>query len=178
MTFKKILVAIDRSLQGASVLENALEQGTQSGAELVFLHVIRRPSELQTGPFMGIGTIADIDTYSSLRRFQREQEQRELEKAQQWLQEYIQMAEARGIKATIDCRIGEPSLEICMTAQTWGADLVVLGRRGYQGLSEIVLGSVSNYVLHHAPCTVLVVQSAAQSSDESAGSTVGTGATR
>ncbi len=39
-----------------------------------------------------------------------------------------------------------------------GADLIVLGRRGRTGLAEALLGSVSNYVLHHAPCSVLVVQ--------------------
>ncbi|NEO28803.1 MAG: universal stress protein, partial [Kamptonema sp. SIO4C4] len=35
---------------------------------------------------------------------------------------------------------------------------VIIGRRGRVGLSEILLGSVSNYVLHHAPCAVMVVQ--------------------
>lgn len=33
-----------------------------------------------------------------------------------------------------------------------------MGRRGHKGLSEILLGSVSNYVVHHAPCSVLVLQ--------------------
>ena len=44
------------------------------------------------------------------------------------------------------------------SSQNWEADLIVIGRRGHQGLSEILLGSVSNYVVHHAPCSVLVVQ--------------------
>jgi len=36
--------------------------------------------------------------------------------------------------------------------------LVVVGRRGHSGLSELFLGSVSNYVLHRAPCSVLTIQ--------------------
>jgi phage terminase large subunit GpA-like protein len=33
----------------------------------------------------------------------------------------------------------------------------MVGHRGRTGLSEFLLGSVSNYVMHHAPCSVLVV---------------------
>ena len=37
---------------------------------------------------------------------------------------------------------------------------MVIGRRGHKNISEMFLGSVSNYVMHHAPCSVLVVQGA------------------
>jgi nucleotide-binding universal stress UspA family protein len=33
-----------------------------------------------------------------------------------------------------------------------------MGRRGRTGLSELFLGSVSNYVTHHAPCSVLTLK--------------------
>jgi glycosyltransferase involved in cell wall biosynthesis len=40
----------------------------------------------------------------------------------------------------------------------WDADLVVMGRRGLSGIKEMFLGSVSNYIIHHVPCSVLIVQ--------------------
>ncbi|MEY3330640.1 MAG: hypothetical protein RLZZ115_3525 [Cyanobacteriota bacterium] len=40
----------------------------------------------------------------------------------------------------------------------WGADLVIVGRRNRSELAELFLGSVSNYVVHHVKCSVLVVQ--------------------
>jgi nucleotide-binding universal stress UspA family protein len=43
-------------------------------------------------------------------------------------------------------------------AKSWQADLIVLGRRGLKGISEIFLGSVSNYIVHQALCSVLIVQ--------------------
>ncbi len=48
---------------------------------------------------------------------------------------------------------------ICQMAGTWQADVIVIGNRGRTGLKELFLGSVSNYVLHHAPCSVLTVKS-------------------
>ena len=37
--------------------------------------------------------------------------------------------------------------------------MIVVGSRGLKGLKEMFLGSVSNYVTHHAPCSVLIVRS-------------------
>ena len=48
--------------------------------------------------------------------------------------------------------------EICKLAQEWNADLIVMGRRGHSILSELVLGSVSSYVIHRAHCSVHIVQ--------------------
>jgi len=52
---------------------------------------------------------------------------------------------------------GSPGRVICEIAKAWQADLIILRRRGYSGLTEMLLGSVSNYVLHHAPCSIHVV---------------------
>ncbi|MGL4622525.1 MAG: universal stress protein, partial [Chroococcidiopsis sp.] len=55
---------------------------------------------------------------------------------------------------------------ICDFALAWKADLIVTGRRGRRGLSEFFMGSVSNYVLHHASCSVLTVQSPVQPAEK------------
>ena len=47
--------------------------------------------------------------------------------------------------------------EICQRAKVWQADLIIVGSHGRTGLSELFLGSVSNYVMHHAPCSVMVI---------------------
>lgn len=158
MTFQKILVALDRSSQSRVVFEQALAQALGTGAELLLMHTIRLESDLATGPFLGIGTIADVNMYGSLRQLQQERLQQNLEQARGWLEPMRAEAIARGIVAEINCHGGEPSTAICDRARDWGADLIVIGRRGHQGLTEVVLGSVSNAVVHHAPCSVLVVQ--------------------
>jgi nucleotide-binding universal stress UspA family protein len=56
-----------------------------------------------------------------------------------------------------DVRKGPPEQEIVEMAKEWEADLVVVGTHG-RGFWGRLLGSVSDAVVHHAPCSVLVVR--------------------
>jgi nucleotide-binding universal stress UspA family protein len=53
--------------------------------------------------------------------------------------------------------IGSPEQQIVEKARDWNADLIVVGSHG-RGFWGRLIGSVSNDVVHHAPCTVLVVR--------------------
>jgi nucleotide-binding universal stress UspA family protein len=158
MTFQNILVALDPSEQSAAVFAHALSQAQASHGALLLLHAMRPEHDM---PMVGIGTLADVDLYNSLQEIQREDAQKARAKAEEWLQRYQEQAIAQGIATELALYAEEPGPLICQTALTWGADVVVVGRRGRQGLREVVLGSVSNYVVHHAPCAVLVVQGVA-----------------
>lgn len=52
---------------------------------------------------------------------------------------------------------GDPAAELLEAAETFGADLIVVGSVGLTGGARFLLGSVASSVLHHAPCDVLVV---------------------
>ncbi len=54
--------------------------------------------------------------------------------------------------------IGDAREVILDEAAEWGADLIVLGSHGYRGLNRLMLGSVSDAVATHAPCSVEVVR--------------------
>ena len=54
--------------------------------------------------------------------------------------------------------VGEPGPTICEVAARVGADVVVLGSHGHGWLQRMLIGSVSNHVLQHAPCPVLVMR--------------------
>jgi nucleotide-binding universal stress UspA family protein len=53
---------------------------------------------------------------------------------------------------------GTPESRIVETAEQIGADLIVIGSHGYNAWERLLLGSVSNSVVHHAPCSVMVVR--------------------
>ena len=53
---------------------------------------------------------------------------------------------------------GTPESRIVETAEQMKADMIVMGSHGYNAWERLLLGSVSNSVVHHAPCSVLVVR--------------------
>ncbi len=53
---------------------------------------------------------------------------------------------------------GSPGQVVVEEAERWGADLIVVGSHGYGFWSRTLLGSVSQAIVHHAPCSVLVVR--------------------
>jgi len=53
---------------------------------------------------------------------------------------------------------GDPGVVICDVAADGDFDLVVVGSHGHGVLKRLLIGSVSNHVLQHAPCPVLVVR--------------------
>jgi nucleotide-binding universal stress UspA family protein len=55
---------------------------------------------------------------------------------------------------------GNPAQALLDTAKD--ADLLVVGSRGHGGFTEALLGSVSQHVVHHAPCPVVVVRGGIQ----------------
>jgi len=158
MVFNKILVALDRSSQAAAVFAQALELAQKQESNLMLLHCLTQETQVSTGSFLGIGTLGDVNLYGSLQQQRQEQLQQEVKEVRDWLQTYCQQATTQGVSAELDCQVNDPGIKICEVAKSWGADLIVIGRRGREGLTEILLGSVSNYVVHHAACSVLVIQ--------------------
>ena len=63
-----------------------------------------------------------------------------------------------GVPCTADARVGDPAVELAAAA--WQLDLLVCGSRGRGPLRAVLLGSVTERVLHSAACPVLIVPSA------------------
>jgi nucleotide-binding universal stress UspA family protein len=60
---------------------------------------------------------------------------------------------------TTEALFGSPDSRIVEAANEFKPDLVVVGSHGYSTWERLLLGSVSDSVLHHVPCSVLVVRS-------------------
>lgn len=65
---------------------------------------------------------------------------------------------ARGIAAEMLIVNGEAVESILKSAESIGADLIVLGSRGRRGAARMLLGSVSSKVAEYAKCDVLIVK--------------------
>jgi nucleotide-binding universal stress UspA family protein len=75
------------------------------------------------------------------------------------LQAYAERAKAGNVKVEILQNYGDTGPLICEAAKIWSAEAILIGRRDRDSmLSEALLGSTSNYVLHHAACSMMVIQ--------------------
>ena len=63
-----------------------------------------------------------------------------------------------GVTVETHAREGDPADAILDVAEERGADLIVVGNKGMTGAKRFLLGSVPNKVSHHAPCSVLIIQ--------------------
>jgi nucleotide-binding universal stress UspA family protein len=157
--FLKVLVAVDDSSASDRVLEKAIEIAKNYGSCLKIFHCTKEPASitssiLTAGSINAYGGVYAREIYEAEEKLQQEAEQR----LQAWLQHLAKQASDRGVIAEFDSQIGDAGKKICELARDWQADLIIIGRRGRTGLSEMLLGSVSNYVIHHASCSVLVIQ--------------------
>ncbi|MBD2666566.1 UspA domain protein [Richelia sinica FACHB-800] len=168
--FKKILIALDRSDMRQDVFKQGLALAKLTSAKLMLLHVLS-PEE-EGSPDVLI--FPNIDYYpgwseQSFRLYQQQWEHFQQE-GLALLQTFSAQANTENVNTEFTQNSGSPGRMICELARVWQADLIVMGRRGRSGLSEILLGSVSNYVLHHASCSVhivhLSVDSATQATPE------------
>jgi len=57
-----------------------------------------------------------------------------------------------------DVKLGTPASVIVDEAKDWNADLIVVGSHGRGFWGRLTLGSVSDAIVHHAPCSVLVAR--------------------
>jgi nucleotide-binding universal stress UspA family protein len=66
--------------------------------------------------------------------------------------------ERQGFNARLIFREGDPATEILEVAQSEGVGLIVVGSHGRTGVRRFLLGSVSDKITTHAPCSVLVIK--------------------
>ena len=76
--------------------------------------------------------------------------------------EHLKTADLAGVATATAVLRGDPWRRIVEHATSSGADLIVMGTHGHTGLSHVLLGSVAERVVRHAPCPVLTVREAAR----------------
>lgn len=147
----KVLIAYDGSSTSYQALKESLPMLESQNAELLFLTVIPEMeiSVLPPGgdlqpPWTGI---ASQDLESQLK-----------ENGQRVLEEAAHMAKEAGLAYKTKAIYGSPRLSICQVAEEENVDLIVMGSRGLGPVKRLLLGSVGDYVVHHAPCSVFIAR--------------------
>ena len=151
----KILIAVDRSQNNKFVFDTAVSLAKTTGADLMLLHILdKKEPEHPIAPTYTYYPIMEESNYETYQQEYAKYKQHGLE----FLKNLTEEATAAGVSTEFTQLAGNPGRMICELADNWSADLILVGSRGLKGLKEMFLGSVSNYVTHHAPCSVLIVR--------------------
>jgi nucleotide-binding universal stress UspA family protein len=135
----KILLATDSSEEAALAARTAVDLADKTDSELHVVYV---------GEF--------VPTFFAETEVEPAQVERE---ARELLEEQVKSIEgAGGAVAETHLRLGRADREITHLAEEIDAGLVVMGSRGRGGLRRALMGSVSDSVVRHAHCPVLVVR--------------------
>jgi nucleotide-binding universal stress UspA family protein len=141
MTMKKLLVPVDGSEGSKRALEIALDLAAAANSALTLLQVIEPDDPLPTisdQPPAGVDRV----TFLAERRFAP----------------LRSTLEQRGVAFERRVAEGVVPREICRVAADEGTDIIIIGSRGLSPMGRLLLGSVSDYVAKHAPCSVLVAR--------------------
>jgi len=136
---RRILVAADDSPYGKHVLEAALDLAAVTGAVVRCLHVVNAPPvDVVVKPTFDMASYVD-DLTRHFEKFVGDT-----------------AAAAGGPTPETTVRVGVTGDEILAECESFEADLVAVGSHGRGFVARAILGSISEHVLRHAPCSVLV----------------------
>jgi nucleotide-binding universal stress UspA family protein len=139
---KKILVPVDFSKHSAKAAQVGLEFAKAFGAEVQVLHAYSLPVGV-VGPY-------DYQIPANILAEMRESAARRVDQE-------VKKLSGAGVQVSGVITEGVPTQAIVEAAERIGADLIVMGTRGLTGLKHVVLGSVAERTIRHAPCPVLTV---------------------
>jgi nucleotide-binding universal stress UspA family protein len=140
---QSILLAYDGSKMSKRAATVAAELANRLGAKVEVVHVLEFPRS-------ALSVDVAVPTPPEIEIEFREVGKAILEEGRSLL------SSVRELRATL--LEGPPGASIVSEAESIGCDLIIIGHRGLSGLERFFLGSISEYVLRHAHCSVLVVK--------------------
>jgi nucleotide-binding universal stress UspA family protein len=153
--FTKILVPVDGSKFSQDAAEYAIEIAKLTHAKVIALHVMHLPTYAYSySAGEGISPVA-IPTPLPL-----ELSGDEKKEAKRIVDDVKEMGKKAGVEMDTEIIEHHPSVPdaIIQFAEENGVDLIIMGTKGKTAIRRFLLGSVTESVVHHAHCPVLVVR--------------------
>ena len=140
---KPIMLATDGSPSAEAATREAIDLAGQLGVPLLAVSV--EHTSVPVYGFYGYGEIV-----TELRKAEHER-----------VEQLLEVLQKRAAEAGIECETlpleGLPARSLCEVAVAHDVRLIIIGAHGWNRVGRLIHGSVSTYVLHHAPVPVLVV---------------------
>lgn len=154
--FEKILVPLDSSEHSIRALQTAIEIAKELGGKLTLLHVYNVTVTPMVVPEPTTLTPSGVPVITPTEVSRMVEAARDVGK--HILDDAERKAQKEDVHFESTLKEGNTVQEILKLAKEGNSDLIVIGVRGVSKLRELLLGSVSENVIKHAPCPVLVVK--------------------
>jgi universal stress protein A len=145
MNIKTILVPTDFSELSEPAYTWAVSLAADSNAKILLLYATPSLASLE---------FPESGYYPEMARMEQDM----VVEAEKRLSEFATKKGASAVPVETRIAVGEAVSEICALAEQESVDLIIMGSHGRTGLSHVLLGSVAERVVRHAPCPVLVAR--------------------
>jgi nucleotide-binding universal stress UspA family protein len=145
----KILLAVDGSICSDAAAQELAKRPWPPQSEVKVITAAEIPAPVGMEPWA-----VSPDYFETVEISVRQAAQAVLDSALLKLQTITD----KTLKISSEIIQGSPAQVIVDEAESWGADLIIMGSRGLGVWNRVLLGSVSNAVVHHAKCSVEVVR--------------------
>ena len=149
---KKILIALDYNPSAEKIAERGYALAKATGAEVILMHVVAEPvyySTLDYSPIMGYTGFSSPEMLLMA-------DETEVKKASQ---DFLNQSKIHLGDESITTVVGEGDCAeaIIRTAISLNVDIIVMGTHSRRGLDKILMGSISEKVLHHSEIPLFII---------------------
>lgn len=146
----RVLLPVDGSTCSEKSVQTIIDRFRPDETQVRVLHAVEWMREMPLCVQYAHGPTAGDDVVQSrIKSFDRAHEMVERVAAQ---------LEFKGFHASVSTPDADPKHAIVEAAREWPADLIVMGSHGRRGIDRILLGSVAEWVVRHAPCSMDIVR--------------------
>lgn len=157
-----VLLPVDGSEYSEAAVEAVASRPWPRGSAVRVLHVVPSAA-LAAGMYSPPPPAMAVNTSPTWPGELVETHKRFTERGEQITARAADRLRRAGLEVDTRIREGDPRDAIIDEATTWPADLIAMGSHGYTGLKRLLLGSVAQSVLTHAPCSIEIVRKPGQS---------------
>ena len=140
--YKKILVALDGSVQSEKAFKESIEIAKRNDATLYLTWIIN-DIELTTSAYSFAKLLTEEQAF-----------------VEDFMVKKVQEVKDGGIdKVETIVEIGSPKRKVAVDVpEEYGIDLIIMGSTGKGAITQALVGSTTAYVVNHAPCNVMVIK--------------------
>jgi nucleotide-binding universal stress UspA family protein len=146
----RVLLAVDGSAYSDAAVQTVIERFRPEDTQVKILHAVEWMREMPLCFQYGQGPTAAQDVVHSRNH--------SFERARDLVERVAAQLVFKGFRPSVSTPDADPRHAVVEAAREWPADLIVIGSHGRTGLDRLVLGSVAEFVLRHAPCPVEIVR--------------------